>query len=349
MKMFKDRILEEVKNGLLTGMLPTQSIEALDKLPPVAWNGKRMPYPLWCQVVSFFRDVYKARKSEAVVRLYYDDVKGWSVGVFPQTVSMASADEIKDDPDIPACNAEVFGVQIGTIHSHSSMGAFQSGKDLNDEKTVDGLHITLGKFDEAVIDIHSRVMLRGMEFPAPNLLEWIQGPPWTEKVPKACVEVLGGWSLSHDLPAVAVPKLWMDRVKEPSYGNFNCAGYGSARNSGSAQGSAFAPYKSPYFGNTPYPDQAALSATEEQLICDMLASYVRLHYPKSIEEALLEILEEVEAAVEEENRKDASLLTPCVACRGTGTSSRGGVCPVCRGFREAMNDEPKELIESYAN
>ena len=240
-------------------------------------------------------------------------------------------------------------MQIGTIHSHSSMGAFQSGKDLNDEKTVDGLHITLGKFDEAVIDIHSRVMLRGMEFPAPNLLEWIQGPPWTEKVPKACVEVLGGWSLSHDLPAVAVPKLWMDRVKEPSYGNFNCAGYGSARNSGSAQGSAFAPYKSPYFGNTPYPDQAALSATEEQLICDMLASYVRLHYPKSIEEALLEILEEVEAAVEEENRKDASLLTPCVACRGTGTSSRGGVCPVCRGFREAMNDEPKELIESYAN
>jgi hypothetical protein len=188
-----------------------------------------------------------------------------------------------------------------------------------------------------------------MEFPAPNLLEWIQGPSWTEKVPKACLGALGDWSLSHDLPAACVPKQWMARVKEPSYGNFNCAGYGNVWNSGGAQGSALASYKSPYFGNTTYPDQAALSATEEQLICDMLASYVRLHYPKSIEEALLEILEEVEAAVEEENRKNAGILTPCTACEGTGKNSKGGVCRVCRGFREVMNDEPKELLESYAN
>lgn len=353
MKMFKNKILEEVKSGLLTGMLPTQSIEALDKLPPVTWNGKQMPYALWCQAISFFRDVYKEHKSEAVARLYYDDIEGWSVGVFPQTVSGASADEIKDDPGIPACNAEVSGVQIGTIHSHSSMGAFQSGKDLADEKTVDGLHITIGKLDDAIVDIHSRVMLRGMEFPAPSLLEWIQGPSWTKKVPKACLSILGDWSLSHDLPAVAVPKQWMDRVKEPSYGNFDCAGHGNIWDFRGAQKSDFAPNGSSNFGCTDSRGQAMLSTTGEQLICDALAPIVRGQYPLSIEESLLELLTEVEAAVEEEKNSSGDLetdgLTPCLACGGTGLNSKGKICHVCRGFQEITNDEPDKLLESYAN
>jgi hypothetical protein len=351
MKMYKDKLLEEVKGGLLSGMLPTQTVETLAELPPVAWNGKLMPWTMWCQVISFFREVYRVHKSEAVVRLYYAQKEGWSLGVFPQTVNGAAADEIKDDPDIKTCNKEVRGVQLGTIHSHSSMAAFQSGKDLSDEQAVDGLHITVGKFDEATLDIHSRVMLRRIEFPKPNLLAWIQGPPWVEAIPKACKGALSDWTLTHDIPTVAFSTFWMGRVKEQSFGEFNAAGFGSVWNNPAADS-----YKHP-LGNASMGlfHQVELSTVEQQQVCDLLAPFVRRAYPSSIEDSLSDVLAEVEEAVAAEREMSVTALSAsnprlvsCTACGGSGETPKGDACPACRGFGNVVR-ETQEPLDRYAN
>ena len=50
---------------------------------------------------------------------------------------------------------------IGTVHSHAGMSAFHSGVDDADEKTFDGLHITLGNMNDDDISISASIVANG--------------------------------------------------------------------------------------------------------------------------------------------------------------------------------------------
>lgn len=150
-------------------------------------NLKSLPRELLGQVETFFRDVWKKYKSEAVVVLYANPVtKEWRVMVPKQKVSSAHADY-----EMTGMPVEVDGFrQFGSIHSHGSMGAFHSSTDTHDEVKWDGLHITIGKIDEAQLQYSARWMLSGSEFKC-DLSEWVE-----------------------QLPEVPSPKDWIDQVEE---------------------------------------------------------------------------------------------------------------------------------------
>lgn len=51
---------------------------------------------------------------------------------------------------------------FGTIHHHCETSAFASGTDKENETGIDGIHITIGKLDEEVLDAHCRITIEGV-------------------------------------------------------------------------------------------------------------------------------------------------------------------------------------------
>lgn len=221
LQIFKGQVLEAFSGSLFKGFLPSTKVEEVTTLPAIDWQGRKMPWLAYQQIVSFFRMVYKEHKAEAVVELLYDEddkSSPWHIGAFPQEVTGGSVKVLKEDPDYAEALAEVRGVVVGSIHSHSSMAAFQSGVDLADEKKTDGLHITLGKLDEKKLDIHVRVMARGNEYPLPDLTDWIHMPAWVTNLPKPLQKSAAEYALAHcETDEGLVPEAWMARVKKPVY------------------------------------------------------------------------------------------------------------------------------------
>lgn len=129
--------------GLIDSLVPVKSISILNDIKPyVTMNIPKIPSKVFTKVVSFFKNVYRIHKSEAVVMLYLEnDAKKYYIHVPEQEVSGASV-EYKRDVSFPGKTL------VGTIHSHSNFGAFHSGTDKDDEKSFDGVHITVGNLGE---------------------------------------------------------------------------------------------------------------------------------------------------------------------------------------------------------
>jgi len=56
-------------------------------------------------------------------------------------------------------------IRMGTIHSHADMAAFHSGIDIDDEKSFDGLHITVGNLGEEIPSLVASIVVNGTRFP----------------------------------------------------------------------------------------------------------------------------------------------------------------------------------------
>ena len=114
------------------------------------------------KVESFFADVYKSSKSEAIVLLFYNPVsKEWKVIAPPQTpkgmhVSYDPVHVIDGQPDF---------APFGSIHSHCDSAAFHSSTDDSDEMHFDGLHITIGHVDSPARSYTCRWILHGKVYP----------------------------------------------------------------------------------------------------------------------------------------------------------------------------------------
>lgn len=208
---YKGQVMQEVKDGLVQGLFPirTEKLEEVTVLPSPKFLGKRMPVLLWGQVIAFFRAVFKKHASEAVVRLFYNETtQAWSIGVAAQTATGASVTETE--------TVAGDGFEIGTIHSHARMSAFQSGTDKSDEKA--GLHITVGKFDEPQIDTHARFVRAGVTYDV-DLADWIEFPDFN--VPAGLKvqlsPIIAKWVLTHADEKVEFPKEWLDKISEHSY------------------------------------------------------------------------------------------------------------------------------------
>jgi hypothetical protein len=124
-------------------------------------------------VHSFFKEVYRVHKSEAIVLFHKDNTDDSEYKVLVPEATTASAGHLSYDAaqvvycencrvcnpgeitKCPQCGGnDIRPTHIyGTAHSHGSMSAFHSGTDDAHEKGQTGFHITFGKVDEPLVHI----------------------------------------------------------------------------------------------------------------------------------------------------------------------------------------------------
>jgi len=155
----KNGILLKKKVGLMESLSKVDKISILGDLKPYAkLHIEKIPGPVFAKIYSFFKEVYKEFTSECVALLYYNTkTKKYKTYIPNQEVSGASLDYVKD-------RTFKNHVLMCSIHSHASMAAFHSGTDSDDEKSFDGLHITIGKMNQDVLDISASIVANGTRF-----------------------------------------------------------------------------------------------------------------------------------------------------------------------------------------
>lgn len=171
------------KNDLFTAISRIKKNESLPELKEGFTIYNKLPIELFQKIENFFKQVYKAHKSEAVALLLYENGI-WDTYIPEQVVSSGAA-KYDNLPD---------GLRLaGSIHSHGNMTAFHSGTDDHDELNFDGIHITIGKIEYGYPEYAVSLVASGQRFGQLKLAD--------------VVEVA-----TND---IEVPKTWMDRVKEP--------------------------------------------------------------------------------------------------------------------------------------
>lgn len=159
--------IEEVKEypGLLDLILKH---EIKSTAAAAQYNGPLIPPETWREVLAFFKYVQDDSHSEAQVRLFVNpDQQTWRAWAFPQEAQTGmSAKEL--DTEATRVQRAAFSdsegwLYFGTVHHHCNCTAFQSGTDEFNEKSQDGLHITIGKMEEKQYDMHARFYVAGMK------------------------------------------------------------------------------------------------------------------------------------------------------------------------------------------
>ncbi|MGQ4893373.1 MAG: hypothetical protein ACP6IQ_01970 [Candidatus Njordarchaeia archaeon] len=159
------------KNFLYTSI---SKVDKIAGLPEVEQTSEIIPIKMqekfFLHIRAFFQAVYDKFQTEAAVLLYYNPSKKlWAYLVPKQTVTSGgvkyevdTTSKIVIEPSLKIINKipKDF-VQIGSIHSHAGMSAFHSGIDDNDEFNFDGLHITIGNFNDKAYTYAVRWIING--------------------------------------------------------------------------------------------------------------------------------------------------------------------------------------------
>lgn len=150
-----------VETDDFSGLLKTGVV-----VPTFKWTGRKIPRSLWDEVLRFFVANHVKNHSEAVARVYYnrDSDEPWHFVVHPQKVTTATAKDTLADELLGPLLVNGYEA-FGSIHSHSTMSAFQSGTDRSDEQYGNGIHITLGNLDRDILSADLRWSFRGDFFP----------------------------------------------------------------------------------------------------------------------------------------------------------------------------------------
>lgn len=152
----KDGIYIKKTLGIMDSLVPVKNISTLDDIQSTArMNIKKIPGGQFAQIISFFKEVHKEYRSEAIVLLFYhEERKVYKVVPPAQKVSSAALDYDR--------GLVLEGwIMVGDIHSHASMSAFHSGTDHADELSFDGLHITLGNMGDDHVSISASIVSNG--------------------------------------------------------------------------------------------------------------------------------------------------------------------------------------------
>lgn len=128
-----------------------------------------IPQAMLEQAVAFFYWAYRECGAESIVLLAWNDRTQQVELLVPKQVGTSYrtysgrllAETVRYDVPCPVPEGlEIFG----DIHSHCEMGAYASGMDVNDEATVNGLHVIAGKLDFDPPDWHIEAAVDGARF-----------------------------------------------------------------------------------------------------------------------------------------------------------------------------------------
>jgi hypothetical protein len=143
----------EFTSPLVTGYMPVP----IPKAEPILhWHGPRIDlFRSWQPALKFMAD---HAGHEVVLRLFMTRDRT-EIIIFPLTQYHGTGMSVQEA--ILTEEREWWAAEglteAGTLHSHCSGAAFASGTDTNDEKTRDGLHVTIGKLRSDQYDIHARM------------------------------------------------------------------------------------------------------------------------------------------------------------------------------------------------
>lgn len=172
--------------------------------------GPKIPREVWEEVLSFFRWTWDTTKSESQARFYVNPILNtWAGWAYPQEAQTGmSAKELENDE--AKKQREQFKPSegwyyLGTVHHHNTASAFQSSVDEANEKSQDGLHITIGCIDKDRHDLHARFYLNGSHFEPDMSLFWDIGDETRAAVPEALWDTVARFQMCKssklDFPA----------------------------------------------------------------------------------------------------------------------------------------------------
>jgi hypothetical protein len=168
------------KHSLL-GLSQTK-VERVAHLPAatefVEYELPAVPRELMAQVTGFFRAVWQAHRTEAVVLLSWSD-EGFGLVVPRQKVGPANLSFELAEADVPQGSR-----LVGSIHSHGAFGAYASLTDEDDEAELDGLHVVVGDLDRRRHSYAAAVVVDGVRF-EPALRRLIERPRRHVEPPEA--------------------------------------------------------------------------------------------------------------------------------------------------------------------
>jgi hypothetical protein len=186
-----------------------------------SYDGPKMPPEMWQGVLAFLKWVYDTTHSEAQVRLYMNTKENtWKAWAYPQEASTGMSAREMDTKDAKKQREQFKDsdgwTYFGTVHSHCSCSAFQSGTDEANEANQDGLHVTIGHLDKAHYDLDARFYRSQMKF-KPDLSEfWDIGEPWASASPDFVFHAeVAKWQMCEPDKEAKFPEEWKTNLVEP--------------------------------------------------------------------------------------------------------------------------------------
>lgn len=219
-------VFTPIKNSLLRGFIPVETKVELDTNPRIRWIHGKISFKEWCRLTKYLVWSYATYKQEAHVYLYHNtETQEWKAWAYPQKGSHAFVELEENTPEYAAQRKQFPypWVCLGTVHHHSSMSAFASGTDVNDEYNRDGLHITLGKMADVNLDYHARAVY-DKTITDVDITDWVSFPEEIEdlivKVPQLrgnlnLLQMMLSTSLHNSLyPDLEFPEIWKTNTKQ---------------------------------------------------------------------------------------------------------------------------------------
>jgi hypothetical protein len=216
----KDEVFERYDDALFKGYVRTRpQVTKMD--PYLSYVGPKISMESWKQILAFFDCAYKEHKVEAQVRLYLNQKQGtWRAWAFPQEGEAAATTEVAEACDVECKRTELYSakgwIEAGSVHSHAALSAFQSGTDKSNEDTKQGIHITVGRLDERVYDLHGRLTFRGIFYNV-DWSDWFQLPPGLEGLPAALHTTVMQYFLTEHVTETAFPDAWKENLKKKEW------------------------------------------------------------------------------------------------------------------------------------
>jgi hypothetical protein len=170
-----------------SGWTVAPDLELVTGMTPLfRWTKAKIPMELWQKIVAFMKWGFKAHQSEVLITLFYNATEDrWDAWPFAQNPMGMTVNYVTEHPTYAIDRAQFNGewVQLGSVHHHCTMAAFQSGTDKTDEADRDGIHITIGKINSNPLDLHARQTFFNV-FGDTKVADWIEIPDWMRHVPE---------------------------------------------------------------------------------------------------------------------------------------------------------------------
>lgn len=217
----KNKLYKQVSTGLFRHFeeIPGAEVFVSDKHPPFYWEGGKIPFILWAQIVSFMKWSQRTFKAEAHCTLFYNPTtREWAAWAFPQktmgmTVALDTTDE-RYKEDRRRFNGD--WIMAGSVHHHCLAKAFQSGTDSADEMDKEGVHVTIGETLDEVVDLHCRKVLGGTMVEC-KMSEFFGYPEWAQNVPDHLVNCIEDHDILGFVAEVPFPEEWKSRISERTF------------------------------------------------------------------------------------------------------------------------------------
>lgn len=239
-----DGVFLKKKSELISSVAPIKDVPFLASGKEIRKSVKMQLPPIPGSVIfrawRFFARVYQKYRSEsAVLLLYNKQTKQYELWCPKQDVSGGSVNYVmKDMREEVAENWQV----VGTIHSHCDFDAFHSGVDVDDEKDMDGLHITIGHVNGDNFSFISSIVANGCRFEVegkkicPELIPAdsqrntrYTSRSWTTF--DKSDEVTTHFFILNDVENEQEIEMWLEKVEKKTYSNFGLGfgGFGGGK------------------------------------------------------------------------------------------------------------------------